>query len=232
MRLFYGLVLLIMASTLYAAGSKDDPLLMMIKVDQLAITDVGNNNDSAWEIEGWLGRDLNKFWFKTEGEREDGALEEAEVQFLYSRAVAPYWDIQLGWRHDIKPSPSRDWLAVGIHGLAPYFFETDISTFIGEGGNIGLRTQFEYELMLTQKWVLSPEFEANIFTKNDKEVGIGSGLSDITTGLILRYEIKREFAPYIGIEWTKTFGNTADLVKLDGEKTSGSHWMVGIKAWF
>lgn len=229
MRLFLFIVTLILPSSSYAAGSKDDPIVTMIRVDQLEITD---NNNSAWNLQGWSGKDLHKLWFKTEGERGDGNINEAEVQFLYSRAIAPYWDLQVGWRHDIKPKPARNWLAFGVQGLAPYFFETDIAAFIGERGNVGLRIKFEYEVMLTQKWVLSPEFEANVFSKNDRNVAIGSGLSDITTGLRLRYEINREFAPYIGIEWTKKFSDTASFAKLEGEKISQSYWLLGIKAWF
>lgn len=104
--------------------------------------------------------------------------------------------------------------------------------FVGEAGIIGLRTQFEYELLLTQKWVLTPELEANFFSKNDDAVGLGSGLSDVTLGLRLRYEIKREFAPYIGVEWGKHFGDTADFAREDGERTSDTKWVAGLRIWF
>ncbi len=214
-----------------AAGMGDDPLLTMIKIDQLE-TDIGDDNDLVWDAQAWVGKDLDKFWFKTEGERVDDEFESAEIQLLYSRAIAPYWDLQMGWRHDIKPQPNRDWLVLGVQGLAPYFFETDIAFFVGEGGTIGLRTEFEYELLLTQKWILSPEIEANFFSQNDRELGIGSGLSDIELGLRLRYEIKREFAPYIGIEWEKQFGDTADFTRAAGERISDSRWVMGVSLWF
>jgi len=215
----------------YGAGMNDDPLLTMVKIDQLEISDEG---DIGWDMQAWLGYDLNKLWFKTEGEHSDKEFEEAEaeLQLLYSRAIAPYWDAQIGWRHDIKPTPNRDWLAIGLQGLAPYFFETDIALFIGESGNIGLRTKFEYELLLTQKLILGPEFEANIYSKNDHEVGLGSGLSDMSFGLRLRYEIKREFAPYIGVEWAKQFGNTADYTRDEGQSRSDTKWVMGLRAWF
>lgn len=214
------------------AMGEDDPLLTMLKIDQLEITDLGDSNDLAWEGQAWIGKDLNKLWFKTEGERVDSDVEEAEIQLLYSKAIAPYWDAQIGWRHDIKPKPNRDWLVLGVQGLAPYFFETDIALFIGENGMVGLRTEFEYELMLTQKWVLTPEIEANFFSKNDHDVGLGSGLSGVSLGLRLRYEIKREFAPYIGIEWGKRFGDSADLAREDGEPISNTKWVAGVRLWF
>ena len=214
------------------AMGEDDPLLTMLKIDQLEITDLGDSNDLAWEGQAWIGKDLNKLWFKTEGERVDSDVEEAEIQLLYSKAIAPYWDAQIGWRHDIKPKPNRDWLVLGVQGLAPYFFETDIALFIGENGMVGLRTEFEYELMLTQKWVLTPEIEANFFSKNDHDVGLGSGLSGVSLGLRLRYEIKREFAPYIGIEWGKRFGNSADLAREDEEPISNTKWVAGVRFWF
>ena len=228
--IFIGAFLLV--SPLYAVGMEDDPLLTLVKIDQLEKTDIGDDNDTAWQAQAWIGKDLNKLWFKTEGEIVDGDVEEAEFQLLYSRAIAPFWDAQIGWRHDVKPTPNRDWLTIGVQGLAPYFFETDVALFIGEKGNVGLRTQFEYEFLLTQRWILSPEIEANFFSKNDSDVAIGSGLSEVNVGLRLRYEIKREFAPYIGVEWTKNYGNTADYIAAEGGDSSELQWVLGLRAWF
>jgi len=232
MKLISLMMALSLSNAVYAGGMDDDPILTMVKIDQLEKTDIGDDNNTAWQAQAWLGKDLNKVWFKTEGEVTDNNLEEAEFQLLYSRAIAPYWDAQIGWRHDSKPTPNRDWLAVGVQGIAPYFFETDVALFIGEGGNVGLRTEFEYELLLSQKWILSPEIEANFFSKNDEDVQTGSGLSDLSAGLRLRYEIKREFAPYLGVEWKKSFGTTADYLREDGEDRSDVQWVLGIKAWF
>ena len=231
-RIFTLLLVCMVIPSSYAAGMVDDPMLTMVKVDQLEITDIGDDNDLAWDAQAWVGKDLNKLWFKTEGERADNYFEEVEVQLLYSRAIASYWDAQIGWRHDIKPKPTRDWLAIGVQGLAPYFFETDIALFVGYAGNIGLRTKFEYEFMFTQKWILTPKFEANLFSKKDKHVETGSGLSDVNLGLRLRYEIKREFAPYIGIEWDKRYGDTADFARDEGDDVSETRWVAGIRIWF
>lgn len=225
------LTALLFTTNVVAIGS-DDPLLTMLKIDQLEIIAISDNNDLAWDSQAWIGRDLNKFWIKTEGERIDSEIEEAELQLLYSKAISPYWDAQIGWRHDTRPIPNRDWLVLGVQGVAPYFFETDIAVFVGEEGIVGLRTEWEYELLLTQKWVLTPEIEANFFSKNDSEVGLGSGLSDIEISFRLRYEISREFAPYIGIEWQKSLGDTADFAREEGGRTSDIKWLVGIRLWF
>jgi len=154
------------------------------------------------------------------------------LQFLYSKAIARYWDFQLGVRHDFKPSPSRSWATIGFKGLAPYFFDIDAAAFIGESGRTALRFEAEYELLLTQRLILTPEIELNIYGQNDPDVGIGAGLSDLEVGLRLRYEIRREFAPYIGINWSRLFGNTADFAKIAGEDTSEAQLVIGFRAWF
>ena len=159
-------------------------------------------------------------------------FETDRVQLLYSKAVSTYWDVQAGFRHDFEPSPSRNWLAIGINGLAPYFFQIDTAFFIGNSGRTALRVEADYELLLTQKLVLTPEVEANLYGKDDPTIGIGSGLSDVEAGLRLRYEIRREFAPYIGINWTREYGGTADFSRAAGESTSDTRFVIGLRAWF
>ena len=210
----------------------DDPLLLTVILDQMETRDAGGDNTLSWDGEGWLGKDLQKIWFKTDGERTAGDTGEAELQFLYSKAIAGYWDIQLGVRHDFEPSPSRSWAVLGFKGLAPYFFDIDAAAFIGESGRVALRFEAEYELLLTQRLILTPDIEINLHGQNDPEVGIGSGLSDIETGLRLRYEIRRQFAPYIGVNWTKLFGNTADFANIAGRDTSEAQLVIGLRAWF
>jgi len=213
------------------AGAQDDPLLTKVMIDQVEI-DTGNENAVAWSAQAWVGYDLNKIWLKTQGERAEGETETAEVHALYSRAIAPFWDLQFGIRQDLKPSPSNEWAVIGLQGLAPYFFEIDTALFVGENAKTALRIEAEYELMLTQKWVLSPEIEANFYGQNDDVTGTGSGLSDIEAGLSLRYEIVREFAPYIGINWSKKFGNTADYAAEQGQEKSKTQLVLGFRAWF
>ena len=214
------------------ADMEDDPLLLTVLVDQIETRDVGGDNTLSWDGQGWLGRDLHKIWFKTDGERTGGITGDAELQFLYSKAIARYWDFQLGVRHDFKPSPSRSWAAIGFKWLAPYFFDIDAAAFIGESGRTALRFEAEYELLFTQRLILTPDIEINLYGQNDPDAGIGAGLSDLEAGLRLRYEIRREFAPYIGINWSRLFGNTADFARIAGEKSSETQLVIGLRAWF
>jgi len=216
----------------YKVGKmEDDPVLTKFMLDQLEVHDADGSNPVTWEAEAWIGKDLNKLWLKTEGERVDGENEELEVQALYSRAIAPYWDLQVGVRKDFEPV-GREWGVVGLKGLAPYYFETDLALFVGDNGRTAARLEGEYELLLTQKTILTPEIEVNLYGKDDVEARVGSGLSDVTVGLRLRHEFKREFAPYIGVEWTKKFGDTADFAEADGGEVSDTQFVAGIRAWF
>ncbi len=215
-----------------ASGRSDDPLLTMIKIDQLEVRDADGSNPIVLEAQGWVGKDLNKLWVKADVEYVDSETEEAEFQLLYGRAIAPYWELQAGIRHDSRPRPDRNWLAFGIQGVAPYFFEVDAAAFVGEDGHTALRLEAEYEVMFTQKLILTPEIEVNFYGKEDSELERGSGLSDMELGLRLRYEIRREFAPYIGFNWTKLFGDTADFARDGGEDTSDVQFVAGIRAWF
>jgi copper resistance protein B len=210
----------------------DNPVITKVMFDQLELRNDDGANPLVVDAQVWIGKDLNKLWLKTDVEKRDGEIEEAEVQALYSRAIAPYWDLQMGIRHDLKPTPTRTWGVLGVQGLAPYFFEVDAAFFIGESGKTALRISTEYELLFTQKLILSPELAANLYGQNDVETGTGSGLSDITAGLRLRYEIKREFAPYIGVSWSKQFGTTANMTEYKGESASDTTLVAGLRIWF
>ena len=214
------------------ADMEDDPLLLTVLLDQIETRDVGGADTLSWDVQGWLGKDLRKIWFKSDGERSASRTEEAELQFLYSKAIARYWDFQLGVRQDFKPSPSRSWAVIGLKGLAPYFFDIDAAAFIGESGRVALRFEAEYEILLTQRLILTPEIEINLYGQNDPEVGTGSGLSDLEAGLRLRYEFRREFAPYVGVNWTRLFGNTSDFARIAGQNTSEAQLVIGLRAWF
>ncbi len=227
------LIMSLLVSTLaYAGGMEDDPVLTMIKLDLLEIRDIDEGHAVVFEGFGWVGRDLNKLWVKAEVERVEGETEEAELQLLYGRAVAPFWDVQVGWRHDNRPEPSRDWLAVGVQGLAPGWFEVDTTLFLGEDGQTAARLEAEYELMFTQRLALIPEIELNFYTDDEPEFGIGSGLADSEIGLRLAYEIRREFAPYIGVNWERKYGGTRDLARAEGHDTDDLQLVAGVRAWF
>lgn len=214
------------------AHDNDDPVLVHVMIDQLEWRIADDADPYALEAQGWIGRDLDKLWIKADVEHEDGGTEEAEIQALYSRAIAPFWDLQAGLRHDMEPDPDRDWGVIGIQGLAPYFFEVDAALFVGASGDTAARLSAEYEWLFTQRLVLSPEVTVNFYGQDDARREIGSGLSDAQAGLRLRYEIRREFAPYIGVNWTRSFGDTADFAREHGDVTSDFQWVVGIRAWF
>lgn len=212
--------------------NKDDPVVSFFLIDHLEYKKQDELTTWGLESDIWIGKDINKFWIKTELEYADGEFEEAEVQALYSRAIKPYWDAQFGIRHDFEQAESRNWAVIGLNGLSPYYFEVDTALFIGEQGRVAARFSAEYELMLTQKWVLSPEFEMNVYTQNDEINAIGSGLSDASFGIRLRYEFVREFGVYLGFEHEKKFGNTAKFHKQLGEAKESNQWLVGIRVWF
>jgi len=226
------LLALMVTGTAHGGGMIDDPLLAMVLVDQFELRVSDGDTPLVWDAEGWVGYDLNKLWIKTDGEYLDGQFEEAELQALYSRAIAAYWDVQIGWRGDMEPTPARNWLALGVKGLAPYFFDIDAAVFVGESGRTAARLKADYEFMLTQKLILVPEIELNLYGKDDPATGIGSGLSDIEAGLRLRYEIRRELAPYIGVNWIHLYGDTADYARMEGKDTDNFQFVFGIRAWF
>lgn len=225
-------LLLLSISSWVLAHGEDDPLLSKVMMDKFEIRDGEDHNPLVLEGEAWLGKDLHKLWLKTEIERADGEIEEAEIQALYSRAVAPYWDVQIGVRQDVKPQPQRSWGVIGVQGVAPYFIDMGAALFVGEGGQTALRLEAEYELLVTQRLTLTPEIEVNAFAQDDPDLGIGSGVSNVEVGLRLSYDIRREFAPYIGLNWHRVVGGTADVARADGDKVHDVQWVVGVRAWF
>lgn len=223
---------LILTPSIILAGSKDDPLLVHWKVHQLEYFQHEGSDAFAFESDFWIGKDLHKFWLKTEIEHEGSETEEFELQALYSKAISPYWDMQLGVRHDFKLPEERTWAVIGFHGLAPYYFEIDSALFIGANGDIAARFEAEYEMMLTQKWVLSPELEASFYGQDDLTNRIGSGLSSLSLSLRLRYEFIREFTAYVGFEHSKQFGQTSRFSIQDGKNDEENNFVVGIGFWF
>lgn len=223
--------LLVSANTCQAMGN-DDPLLAMFELDKLE-TSIGESLSSTHiEAAAWAGHDLQKLYIKSESELEGGDVTSANIELLYSHAIAPFWDAQIGWRHDFRPSPKRDWFAVGLQGLAPYFFETDTTFYVSDTGDSSVNLSAEYEILFTQQLILSPEIEIVVNGYNDANTGEGSGLASIEAGLRLRYEVRRELAPYIGIKWESVFGNTADFAEDEGGHRQELTFLAGVKIWF
>lgn len=204
----------------------------MLLIDQLEGFHGRDANGQTWEAEGWYGTDTNKAWFRTEGDRSAGRVEDADLEAFWAHAVATYWDTQLGVRQDLGSGPHRTWAAFGIQGLAPYWFELEATGYISNAGRTAARLRAEYELLFTQRLILQPEFEANLYGKSDPQGRIGDGLSDMQLGLRLRYEFTRQFAPYIGVVWVRRFGTTADYLRHDREPVFDQQIVAGVRFWF
>jgi copper resistance protein B len=185
-----------------------------------------------WDIQGYYGGPTTRLWFKSEGEGEWGsAPDDAEVQALYAKAFAPFWDLQAGLRHDIA-GPDTTHLALGVQGLAPYMFEVDAALFVSHRGDITARIEAEVDQRITQRLILQPRIEANLSAQDIPLLGVGAGIDQIEVGARLRYELKREFAPYIGIEQSWRTGRAADFVRARGEDPSVTSLVAGVRFWF
>ena len=186
-----------------------------------------------WDGEGWFGGDIDRFVVKTEGEGAiRGGVESSEVQALYSRAIGPWFNLQTGIRQDFRPGPARTYATIGFEGLAPYWFEVEGALFLSDKGDLLGRLEGYYDQRITQKLILQPRVELNFAAQDVPANGIGSGLSDAELGLRLRYEIKREFAPYIGVSWERKFGDSARFARTAGDRVAATSLVIGIRAWF
>jgi copper resistance protein B len=208
----------------------DAALYGAVRIDQFEWRD--RHNTRAWSAGAWYGGDYNKLRLRTEGERTHGRTEDASAEALWDHVATRWWSVLSGMRYDFDSSATRTWAAFGVEGLAPQWFDVEATVYVGDEGRTALRAHVRYELLLTQKLILQPELEANLYGKDDPARGIGSGLSDIQAGLRLRYEIRREFAPYIGVEWRGMFGNTADFARSDGEDPRDAQFVAGLRVWF
>lgn len=226
----------------YAEGTKhahlpgnemnDEARFGRVLFDKLEYAKGDGEHGQNIDLEAWYGNDWDKLWLKAEGERSDGRLQSLRKEALWDHAIAPFWSTQLGVRHDTGGGHSRTWAAFGVRGLAPYWFDTTATAYLRSGGGLAARINVRYELLFTQRLILEPEVEANLYSKNDPARGIGSGLSDFELGLRLRYEIRRQFAPYIGVTWTRNFGDTADYARARGERTKTFQVVGGVRFWF
>jgi copper resistance protein B len=192
----------------------------------------GSNTQFRWDGQGWAGSDYDKLWIKSEGTLSNGALEDSQQQFLYSRAITTYFDLQGGLRSDIDSQPTRNWAAFGIQGLAPYFFDLELTGFVSGQGHLAAKLQGSYDLLITQRLILQPQIELNIYSKADPARLTGPGFSDIDTGLRLRYEFSRQLAPYIGVVYEGKFGQTANFVRQAGGNTGDVRFAFGLRVWF
>lgn len=212
------------------ANMEADPFLIKFMAEKLEVLNDAANT-RQWDVQLWAGTDWHKLWLYSEGESADEKTA-SENLLAYSHPIAPFWDAQVGIAHDERPGARYNWGAIGINGLAPYWFETRAHLLLGEDGTLGVRASASYEALLTQFLILTPELSVAAYNGDIPKMGLGSGLSNITLGLRLRYEIRREFAPYIGVQWTQSYGKTADYLKSEGEKRGDTVLTAGLRIWF
>lgn len=192
----------------------------------------GNRNGGAWDVQGWYGKDFNKLWVKSEGETLADRTSDSHVEALWAHAILPFWDTQIGMRYDFSGGPSREWLAFGVQGISPYWFDIEATGYVSDAGRTAARLKTEYDLYLTQRLILKPEIELNAYGKADPERQIGAGLSDAKAELRLRYEFTRAFAPYVGFVWDRKLGATATSVRREGDSAIDHRLVAGLQFFF
>ena len=203
-----------------------------VLLDNFELTRVNGRTSIPYDLEAWFGRTFDRAMLKAEGEIEQGQIAEGRTELLWGHAIAPFWDSQIGVRYDSGPGPNRNWAAFGVEGLAPYRFEIEVTGYVGESSRTALRVDASYDMLITQKLILQPRLEANFYGKQDIERGLGSGLSDLSAGLRLRYEVRRELAPYIGIERVNEYGNTEKFTRVAGGDPNDTQFVAGLRYWF
>jgi copper resistance protein B len=193
----------------------------------------GGQNGFRWDGQGWIGSDYDKLWLKSEGfARGRGGVEDGRHELLYDRAITSFMDLQAGLRADWDSARGRTWAAFGVQGLAPLWFDYEATAYLSDGGHAALRLAASYDILLTQRLILQPQIEMNFYSKADRGRGVGAGLADIDTGIRLRYEISRKFAPYIGVAYGGKFGQTATMARQAGESAGAVQFVFGIRSWF
>ena len=191
-----------------------------------------------WDIFGWIGTDRNRLWYKTEGSQQLSGDQtgNGDLQLLYGRLIAPFWDLQIGARAErglgTGRADTRTYAVIGLQGLAPYQFNIEPSLFISDAGQVSARLTVSFDLLLTQRVVLQPRFESSAATQSDRKTGMGSGLNQTELGLRLRYEIRREVAPYIGVSWSRQYGQTASMTRAEGDGTDSVSLVTGVQLWW
>jgi copper resistance protein B len=202
--------------------------ILFDQVEWLGSSDGGIKVDKV----SWFGGDINRGWLRFDGETHDGAVESASADALYGHSFSRWWDVVAGIRQDFRPGDPQTWAAIGVQGLAPQWFEVELTGYVGASGRTAARLEVEYEWLFTNRVILQPLIELEIYGKDDPERGLGAGLSSIETGLRLRYEIRRELAPYIGITWDRKLFGTADLARQAGEDAGRTRVAFGLRTWF
>lgn len=193
---------------------------------------LGAEDSFRWEGEGWAGGDFNRLWLKSEGEVARGQVSDGEQELYYDRPVTPYFDLQVGGRYDLDALRGRGWGAIGVEGFAPYFANVSATLYASDGNHYAAKLEAFDEIRFTQRLILEPQAELNLYTRDDPARRVGSGPSDLDAGLRLRYEISRKLAPYVGVTYERMFARTADDVRAAGERGEDLRLTLGVRSWF
>ncbi|HUA81996.1 MAG TPA: copper resistance protein B [Dyella sp.] len=204
----------------------------MLLVDQLEFFNGYTGHGSMWEAEAWYGNDSDKLWLRTEGDRNQGRTDESDVEVFWNHSISAFWGAQWGIRHDFGTGTHRNWTAFGLEGLAPYWVELGATGYLGESGRLAARVRAEYTVRFTQRLILQPELEFNLYNRTDAPQRTEDESSDAQLGLRLRYEITRQCAPYVGLVWTRRFGNAASFAGEEHLPVFDRQFVAGIRFWF
>ncbi|MBN6150406.1 copper resistance protein B [Xanthomonas sp. AmX2] len=207
------------------------PRVGYLLFDRLEAWDTDSGSGQAWEASAWYGSDINRLWLRSEGERGGGRTEAADLEVLYGRAVSPWWDLLVGMKQDFEPGRARGSAAFGVQGMAPYKFEVAATLYLGDD-DASVRLEGEYDVLLSNRLILQPRLEADVALREDRERGIGRGLGGVEAGLRLRYEVTRRFAPYVGLVHERSFGDSADYRRAEGESARDTRIVAGVRVWF
>lgn len=210
----------------------DEELLGSLLVDRLESATARGSTAMTYDWQAWFGNTYDRALIRAEGDIEGGTFKDARNELLWAHAITAYWDTQLGVRYDSGQGIDRGWLAFGVQGLAPYWIYVEATAYVNEQGRTAFRLETEYDILLTQKLILQPRIEMNVYSQRDDTRSVSSGLSDFAGGVRLRYEIRREFAPYVGVEWAGKFGSAADYIRTTGQDSEKTRFVAGVRFWF
>jgi copper resistance protein B len=210
----------------------EDPFNRSLRIDELESQQTEGDDVLAWKAHAWVGHSSDKLAIRTEGEQRGGDTERAELQLLWSHTMTRWWNVVAGARTDFQPTPSRTWAAFGVEGVAPYRFDIEATGFVAEGGDSAARIEVTYELLITQRWILEPRLELEWYGQDEPALGLASGLARSEGGLRLRYEIRREVAPYVCVVSERRYGGSADLARAAGGDSGDTRFVAGVRLRF
>ncbi len=210
----------------------DDPQNKLVLLDRFETQRADGGSLQRWDLSSWVGKSLTKLWIRTEGERLSGTTAHSELELLWGKSFARWWELVAGARSDFEPGPTQNWAAVGVRGTAPYRVDLEATAYFSDGGGAALRVKGHYELLVTNRLILQPLAELNWYAQRDSARGIGAGLADTEIGVRLRYEVKREVAPYLGLVVERKLGGTREIRGAAGHDPSDTRLVAGIRLRF